>query len=213
VVKCIIEGERDPVKLCKKVHGRTCNKHGKDTITSSLSGVITNTDVEMFKMCMEEIELLEKQQAACLTSLEELANKHFAKEISLLCTIPSIQKVSALCILAETGGDMSFFYDASHLTGWAGLRPRNDESAGKIFSRKTLHGNKYLRQILVEISWSAAWSKKTFLGQKYESLLKRMKPQKALLAITRKMLVIIYNVLKTKQPFDEKRNLQTIMSD
>jgi transposase len=75
---------------------------------------------------MEELDLLEKQQAACLTSLEELATKHYAKEISLLRTIPGIQKVSALCIIAEIGGDMSFFYDASHLIGWAGLRPRND---------------------------------------------------------------------------------------
>jgi transposase len=213
VVKAIIEGERDPVKLCNKVHGRTCNKHGKETITASLTGVITETDVDMFKMCMEELELLEKQQAACLTSLEELANQYYAKEISLLCTIPGIQKVSAMCILSETGGDMSAFYKANDLVGWAGLRPRNDESAGKILSKKILHGNKYLRQILVEVSWAATRSNNTFLGQKYKSLSKRMKSQKALLAITRKMLVIIYNVLKTKQPFDKTRNLQTVVSD
>jgi hypothetical protein len=40
-----------------------------------------------------------------------------------------------------------------------------------------------------------------------------MKPQKALLAITRKILVIIYNVLKTKQLFDPKRNLQAVKPD
>jgi transposase len=206
VVKLIIQGERDPAKLCEKVHGRTCNKHGKETITASLNGVISDTDANMLKMCMDELDLLEKQQAACLTSLEELATKHYAKEISLLCSIPGIQKVSAMCILAETGGDMSAFYKAAYLVAWAGLRPRNDESAGKILSHKTLHGNKYLRQILVEISWAASRSNKTFLGQKYQSLKKRMKSQKALLAITRKILVIIYNVLKTKQKFDPKKN-------
>jgi transposase len=57
---------------------------------------------------------------------------------------------------------MNVFAKASHLVGWAGLRPRNDESAGKIQSRKILHGNKYLRQILVEISWLAALSNKSF---------------------------------------------------
>jgi len=159
---------------------------------------------------MEQIDLIEKQQATCLNHLEELANRYFAEEISLLCTIPSIKTVSALFILSEIGNDMSAFSSANSLVGWAGLRPRNEESAGKIHSRKTLHGNKYLRQILVEISWSAARSKKSFLGKKHSVLAKRMKPQKALIAITRKILVIIYNVLKTKQPFDPNRNMQAI---
>ena len=159
---------------------------------------------------MDQIELIEKQQATCLNHLEELAKRYYAEEISLLCTIPSVQKLSALCILAEIGNDMKAFSSASSLVGWAGLRPRNEESAGKIQSRKTLHGNKYLRQILVEISWSAARSNKSFLGKKHSVLSKRMKSQKALIAITRKMLVIIYNVLKTRQPFDHNRNLQAI---
>ncbi|GHT17150.1 hypothetical protein FACS189429_0610 [Bacteroidia bacterium] len=121
-----------------------------------------------------------------------------------------VKKFSALCILAEIGNDMSAFQKASSLVGWSGLRPRNEESAGKIHSRKTLHGNKYLRQILVEISWAASRSGKSFLGKKYNILSKRMKSQKALLAITRKILVIIFNVLKTKQPFDPNRNIQAV---
>jgi len=196
--------------LCGLVHGRTRNRHGTKVITDSLSGVVQEADVEMLRQCMEQIDLIEKQQATCLNHLEELANKYFAKEISLLCTIPGIQKFSALCILAEIGNDMNAFGKASHLVGWAGLRPRNEETAGKIKSRKILHGNKYLRQILVEISWSAAHSGKSFLGKKFYILSKRMKSQKALIAITRKILVIIYNVLKTKQPFDPIRNMQTI---
>ena len=123
-------------------------------------------------------------------------------------TIPGIQKLSAMCIIAEIGNDMSSFQKATHLIGWAGLRPRNDETAEKVKSRKILYGNKYLRQILVEVSWSAARSNKSFLGKKFNILSKRMKSQKALIAITRKILVIIYNVLKTKQPFDYNRNLQ-----
>jgi transposase len=212
IIRAIIGGERDPVKLCRLVHGRTKNKHGETVITNSLNGVIQQADVEMLKQCMEQIELLEKQQATCLNHLEELANKYFAEEISLLCTIPGVQKFSAWCILSEIGNDMDVFQKANALVGWSGLRPRNDESAGKIQSRKTLHGNKYLRQILVEISWAATKSGKSFLGKKYNVLSKRMKSQKALLAITRKILVIIFNVLRTKQPFDPKRNIQAVVA-
>jgi hypothetical protein len=51
--------------------------------------------------------------------------------------------------------------------------------------------------LLREKIWAASRSGKTFLGKKYRILSKRMKSQKALLAITRKMLVIIFNALKT----------------
>ncbi len=210
IVDALIAGERDPSRLVRLVHGRTKNKHGHQVIAASMEGVINPTDIEMLKGCMEQINLFEKQQAACLNHLEELADAYFAGEISLLCTVPGIQKYSAMCILSEIGNDMSVFGKASHLVGWAGLRPRNDESAGKIQSRKTMHGNKYLRQMLVEVSWSAARSKKTFLGKKYYLLSKRMKSQKALLSITRKILVIIFNVLQTGQPFDANRNLQDV---
>ena len=210
IVDALIAGERDPSRLVRPVHGRTKNKHGHQVIAASMEGVINPTDIEMLKGCMEQINLFEKQQAACLNHLEELADAYFAGEISLLCTVPGIQKYSAMRILSEIGNDMSVFGKASHLVGWAGLRPRNDESAGKIQSRKTMHGNKYLRQMLVEVSWSAARSKKTFLGKKYYLLSKRMKSQKALLSITRKILVIIFNVLQTGQPFDANRNLQDV---
>lgn len=213
VIGALIQGERDPCKLVGLVHGRTKNKHGHQVITDSLDGVLDQTDIEMLRQCMEQLDLLEKQQAACLNHLEELADKYYAREISLLCTIPGIQKYSAMCILSEIGIDMDAFGKASHLVGWAGLRPRNDESAGKIQSRKTLHGNKYLRKALIQVSWVASRSNKTFLGKKHKQLAKRMKSQKALLAIARKMLVIIFNVLQTGRPFDANRNLQAMKPD
>ncbi len=213
VIGALIQGERDPCKLVGLVHGRTKNKHGHQVITDSLDGVLDQTDIEMLRQCMEQLDLLEKQQAACLNHLEELAGKYYAREISLLCTIPGIQKYSAMCILSEIGIDMDAFGKASHLVGWAGLRPRNDESAGKIQSRKTLHGNKYLRKALIQVSWVASRSNKTFLGKKHKQLAKRMKSQKALMAIARKMLVIIFNVLQTGRPFDANRNLQAMKPD
>jgi transposase len=213
VIGAIIQGERDPYKLVQLVHGRIKNKHGHQVITDSPDGVLNQTDIEMLKQCMEQLDLLEKQQAACLNHLEELADQYYAREISLLCTIPGIQKYSAMCILSEIGNDMNAFGKASYLMGWAGLRPGNDESAGKIQSRKTLHGNKYLRKMLVQVSLSASRSNKTFLGKKYNQFSKRMISQKATPAITRKILVIIFNVLQPGRPFDAQRNLQAVKPD
>ena len=105
---------------------------------------IEPVDVEMLIQCIEQVELIERQQANRLNHLEGLANRYFAKEISLLCTIPSVHTLSALFILSEIGSDMNAFSSASSLVGLAGLRPRNEESAGKIQSRKTFHGNTFM---------------------------------------------------------------------
>jgi transposase len=208
VIKSIVDGEKDPVKLNRLIHGRIKNKHGQEVITSSLKGVITGVDVEMLRQCIEELELLEKQQSQCVKLLEESAMKHYAEEISLLCTIPGIQKLSAMCILAELGVDMAVFFSAADMVGWGGFRPRNEESAGKIRSRKTLHGNNYLRKMIIQVAWVASRSDKSFLGKKYRQLSQRMKAQKALMAIARKLMVIIFNVLSKKQPFDLNKNMK-----
>ena len=89
----------------------------------------------------------------------------------------------------------------------------NEGKTKDVYKRQTLHGNKYLRQMLTECAWSVTRSNKTFLGRKFNHLSKRMKSQKALVAIARKMLVIIYNVLKTGLPFDPTKNLQALLPD
>ena len=74
-------------KLRKPWRDTACRKlrlkRRAKAITDSFNEVIQGVDVEMFRQCMEQIDLIEKQQAACLNHLEELANKYFAEEISL----------------------------------------------------------------------------------------------------------------------------------
>jgi transposase len=208
VVNAIVGGERDPVQLAKLVHGRTRNRHGTGTITSALTGMVTDVDAALLGQCLSELVILESQQATCLNLLEESAGTtDHAEEIRLLCTIPGIKETSALGILAELGGNVDAFANAAALVGWAGLRPRNDESAGKIKSKHIMHGNKYLRQILVQAAWAAVRKHGCFLGVKYHQLNKRKSAQKAIMAIARKLLVIIYNMLSKREPFDCRRNM------
>lgn len=202
VVKAIIDGETQSGELIKHVHGRITNKH-KGKIKDSLTGVISSSDRFILKQNYQEWELLNIQQIECKIELEILCDKYYKKELQLLCTIPGIQKLSAMIIIAELGVDMKTFVTAAMLVGWAGLRPRNDESAGKIKSRKITNGNKYLRRILVQCAWGASRMKTGWLGAKYRSLCKRMSSKKALIAIARKLLVILWNVLSKQQEYME----------
>jgi transposase len=99
--------------------------------------------------------------------MAQLCNDSYAQDIALLTTIPGIKPQSAMTMLAEPGNDLPAFKTSSNLVGWAGLRPRNDESAGKIKSRKTMHGNKFLRVILVQCAWANTRSKTSRLGYNY----------------------------------------------
>jgi transposase len=116
--------------------------------------------------------------------------------VKLLQTIPGINQIAAMTIIAETGGDMSVFESSDKLVGWAGLRPRNDESAGKYKSTAITKGNKYLRAILVQVSWAASRMKGSFFKDKFQRLTMRKPKKKALIAIARKLLVVTWNVLK-----------------
>jgi transposase len=201
VVKSIIAGVDDPDELVKCAHTRTKNKHGASVIRESLNGVVSQVDRDMLALFLEELNLYNRQQEECQIQMMRICRTSYDLEHSLLITIPGIKHAGAMTILSELGNDLSSFKTSSNLVGWAGLRPRNDGSAGKIKSRKTMHGNKFLRVILVQCAWASSRSKASRLGRKYALLVKRMAPQKALVAIARKLLVIIWNVLTYKEAY------------
>jgi transposase len=202
VVKGIINGETTSQQLEKHIHGRIKGKH-KEKIAASLTGIISSSDRFIFKQNYQEYELILKQQNECLAEMSQLCDLYYRKELALLCTISGIQKLSAMIIIAELGVDLKTFVTAAALTGWAGLRPRNDESAKKIKSNKITKGNKYLRRILVQCAWATTRKKGSWLKTKYEQLCVRKSSKKALIAISRKLLVIIWNVLSKQEPYRE----------
>lgn len=201
IVRALIQGVSDANELLQYVHTRTKNKHGIDVIRESLNGVVGQVDRDMLALYMEELELYYRQQQECQMHMIQICQQSYEQELALLCTIPGVNIASAMTILSELGNDLSAFKTSSNLVGWAGLRPRNDESAGRIKSRKTMHGNKFVRVIVVQCAWANTRTKGSKLGQKYALLVKRMSAQKALVAIARKLLVIIWNVLTYKEPY------------
>jgi transposase len=202
VVKAIIEGKTQAQELEKLIHGRIRNKH-KEKIKASLTGVISEADRFLFKQHHQLLELLTMQKEECVNEMDKLCEQYYKAELKLLITIPGVQKLSAMIIIAEMGVNLKTFATAANLVGWVGLRPRNDESAKKIKSRKITKGNKYLRKILVQCAWAITRKKGCWLKTKFEQLCIRMSSRKALIAIARKLLVIIWNILSKKEDYKE----------
>ena len=145
----------------------------------------------------DEVILAKKHRDECVSKMEELCNKWFPSQIKNLQTIPGVKVRSATSIIAELGTDMSSFEDAAHLVSWSGLKPRNEESAGKIKSRKITHGNKYLRQTLIECSWAASNMHGCFYNKfsYQQTVVRRKNKMKVKVAIARKILTAIWFIL------------------
>ncbi|HEX6681802.1 MAG TPA: IS110 family transposase [Candidatus Limnocylindrales bacterium] len=114
--------------------------------------------------------------------------------IDLLDEIPGVGPNVAQVILAEIGLDMSRFPTAGHLVSWAKLCPRTIQSGAKTAAGKTGKGNRYLKAVLGDAAAGAAKTD-TFLGERYRRLVKRRGKLKALVAVARSILVIVWNLL------------------
>ena len=197
VVRLISEGVIDPEMLIKAIHGRTINRAGRDVILASLTGVISGADVDIIRQLREEIDLAQRHRDECQSRMDAICQQHFPEQLKNLQTIPGIKGRSATAIIAEVGSDVSSFQDAAHLVSWCGLKPRNEESAGKIKARSITHGNRYLRKTLIECAWAASKTQGCYLNKfsYYQTVVRRKNKMKVQVAIARKILTAVWYVL------------------
>lgn len=203
IVKLISQGITEASVLVEQLHGRTINRHGKETLIKALTGVVTETDIDIIGQLVEEIELLQRHKDDAQKKMTELCREWFPEELENLQTIPGVKERSATSIIAEAGTDMSHFQTPKKLVSWVGLRPRNEESAGKIKSRRITHGNKFLRKTLIECAWASSRTKDSFFAEfSYRQCVERRKNRmKVQVAIARKMLVCVWHILKEGVPY------------
>jgi len=108
--------------------------------------------------------------------------------------IPGLGPLAVQAIIAEVGLDMTRFPTAAHLVSWAKLSPQTIQSGPKTRAGKTGKGNRYLKGVLGEAAAAAAKTD-TFLGERYRRLVKRRGKLKALVAVARSILVIVWHLL------------------
>lgn len=117
-----------------------------------------------------------------------------AELIDILDEIPGVGRHVAQVIIAEIGLDMSRFPTADHLVSWAKLCPMTIQSGARNGAGKTGKGNRYLKAVLGDAAAGAAKTN-TFLGERYRRIVKRRGKLKALVAVARSILVIVWQLL------------------
>lgn len=128
----------------------------------------------------------------------------YESQISLLCTVPGIDRRLAITIISEIGADMSEFGSSRKLCAWAGLAPGSNQSAGKKKSVKITRAGVYLKPALVEAAHAAVKSteKQPYFRMKYERIMKRRGKKRAIIAIARMILTSIYAMLSSGEVFN-----------
>lgn len=176
-------------KNCKSSH---------EDILSSVNGIqLTNEQKLRINIVKDHIDYLIKQINNLNDIIDTLIHP-YESYIDLLCTIPGIERNSAIGILSEISNDISQFHSHHQLASWAGLAPGCNESAGKKKSVKISRAGVYLKPYLVEIAHNAIKDKtNTYYAKKFEYISKRRGKKRAYIAIARKILVSIYHMFKT----------------
>jgi transposase len=196
----LLAGEEDAEKLAALSRGRLRSK--LPAMQLALEGRMTEHHRWMLRVLHEQLVFLETQITKLEAKIQDQV-RDYQEAIALCTTIPGIEEVAAANLIAEIGGNMAQFPSAQHLASWAGICPGNNESAGKRLSGKPRKGSAWLRRSLCQAAWAASHTKETYLAARFRRLAARKGKKRAIVAVAHTILVSLYHMLKTKQPYRE----------
>jgi transposase len=219
MIEALIAGNRDPKQLAELARGRMRVKHA--ALVQALDGRFDEHHAMLARMLLDQVDGLNTQIDRLTATIDQAiaamptadgdqtptdsngsgASGHHTTlpAVARLDEVPGIAEHTAQVIIAELGLDMSVFPTPGHLVSWAKLSPRTIQSGPRTRGGKTGKGNPYLKGVLGEAAAAAAKTN-TFLGERYRRLVKRRGKLKALVAVARSILVIVWHLLTDPPP-------------
>jgi transposase len=210
MLDALIAGERDPEVLAECALGKMRPKRA--ALKEALTGRFDAHHAELIAMLLDEVDALTAKIDTLTARIDQLlagipdacapppglgAGDNGAAPLSAVARLDEITGIgitAAQTIIAEVGLDMTQFPTAGHLVSWAKLSPRTIQSGTRHRSAKTDKGNPYLKRVLADAAASVARTD-TFLGERYRRLVKRRGKLKAIVAVARSILVIVWHLL------------------
>ena len=178
-------------------------KNKSESVIASIEGYqMTDTQKYRMRLVHAHMDYITSTINDIDTMLDSLIAP-YENAVQLLCTIPGVDRNSAITIISEIGTDMTQFSNSKRLCYWAGLTPGNNESAGKKKSVRITHAGVYLKPALIQVAHAAMKSNKSpYYKVKYERIMKRRGKKRAIIAVARMILTAIYHMLSTGEAWN-----------
>jgi len=200
MVEALVAGTTDPQVLADLARGKLRQK--LPALQRALVGRFRPVHAFLLEQILAKIDYLDEALERLTAEIDRRVAP-FAPMLTALDTIPGINRIGAISLLAETGGDMQHFPSAAHLCSWAGMCPGHDESAGKRRTGKTRKANRYLRTTLVQAGVAASHKKDSALQALYARVKGRRGHKKAVVAVGHQILEIAYYVMRDGVTYHE----------
>ena len=196
IIEALIAGQTMPQALATLTHRRI---HAPvDELEASLRGRVTKHHCFLLKLHLDQIDAFDAAIASIYKEIDGNVEP-FRAAIELLSSISGVGNLAATVIVSEIGIDMSRFPSAGHLISWAGLCPRNDESAGKRRSYRMKKGAPWLKTTLIQCAWAASRKKNSYLQAQYLRLRSRRGSKKPICAVAASILTAVYHMLQKRR--------------
>ena len=205
MLEALIAGERDPDALADLAFGQMRKK--TRALREALTGRFDEHHAELARMLLRQVDALTADIEALTARVDELVARipeassppegggpGGLSVLERLDEVPGIGLRAAQVIVAELGLDMAQFPTAAHLVSWAKVSPRTVQSGPRSRTAGTGKGNPHLRRILGDVATAAAKTD-TFLGERYRRLAKRRGKKRALVAVERSILLVVWHLL------------------
>ncbi|HEX9540794.1 MAG TPA: IS110 family transposase [Streptosporangiaceae bacterium] len=215
MIEALIDGQRNPKVLAELAIGKARSKRAE--LAEALDGDWQPHHGELARILLDQIDALTAQIDALTDRVSELIDQIPAAwgvdadgvtgpqagagpdavilpAVARLDEITGCGIIAAHAIIAEIGLDMTVFGTSGRLVSWARRSPQTRQSGKKTTTGRAGKGNPYLNGMLGEIAASASRTD-TFLGERYRRIARRRGKRKALAAIARSILVIIFHLL------------------
>jgi transposase len=194
IIKALIAGEKDPTKLADLAHRRVRASH--TALYEALQGDPSQQQRQLLAMHLALIEALE----ASVSQLDQQIAKAvepFRELVQRLARVPGLSAdVSIPALLGEIGIDMTQFPTHRNLISWARLCSRNDESAGKIHSRRILKGAAWIKTLMIQVAWTAVRKRDGYFRAQFLRLSRTIGKKKAIVAVAASILTVVYHMIR-----------------
>jgi transposase len=200
MIRALVAGTTDPAVLAELARGQLRKK--LPALRRALVGRFRPHHAFLLEQILAKIDFLDESLDRLVAEIDQRVAP-FEAMLTGLDTIPGVNRIGAISILAETSGDMRSFPTAAHLCSWGAMCPGQNESAGKRHSGKTRKGNRYLRATLIQAGLGASHSKGTALQARYHRVKRHRGHKKAVVAVGHQILEIAYYIMRDGVTYHE----------